>query len=90
MTYHKGTVDKPGSRLTCDRTVTYEKRPGGKSYEHDPVKCASVVTGRPTAASLRRLAREQGWQKHTIHGDLCPQHRAPRATNPTPYGRRRS
>lgn len=72
MTFHKGGDGQP-SRLTCTH-YHYDSTAGPASEDLKKIFCTATVTGRPTAAALRRLAREQGWQHHEVLGDRCPQH----------------
>lgn len=90
MTYHKATGDQP-AKLTCDMTTGYVKDPDSDSVTGlSAVMCTAHVIG-GTAAQVRAVARERGWRvSHPGLGDRCAQHRPRRATNPTPYGRRRS
>lgn len=71
MTYHRGADGQP-AKLTCEHYDITATAPGIENIEKKP--CPAEVTGRPTAAALRTLARELGWRNTPQLGDRCPKH----------------
>lgn len=79
MTYHPYT-EGGRAHLTCD-----------PMYSGPPGECKSTFEkyGTPSKTTLRQEAKKHGWtfkKYYSSEHDLCPNHRLPRAFNPTARG----